>query len=110
MKQRNLDGYYFRVKRDGKYQSVCFTDLTPTETKTVLDGRSDKWLGSLLSGLIEVLQTIVGTADDTQLIQTAQNIIDGLVDLSFVDQIARIQYAIINIADYYNIVVEHDND
>lgn len=25
---RNMDGVYFRVKRDGKYEPVCFSDLT----------------------------------------------------------------------------------
>lgn len=26
--QRNLDGVYFRVERDGKWQNICFSDLT----------------------------------------------------------------------------------
>ena len=29
--QRNLDGVYFRVKRDGKYESVCYSDMTAEE-------------------------------------------------------------------------------
>lgn len=108
MKQRNLDGYYFRVKRGDKYQAVCFTDLTFDETKAMLEDRSDEWLGSLLDGLVGVLTTIVETANDTRLTLTTQNIIDGLVGLSLVDQILRIQRTIVNIADYYDIVVEHD--
>ena len=24
---RNLDGYYFRVKRDGKWDNVCWSDM-----------------------------------------------------------------------------------
>ena len=31
----NLDGIYFRVKRDGKWQSLCVSDLTPEELKSV---------------------------------------------------------------------------
>jgi hypothetical protein len=30
-KQRNLDGVYFRVKRDGKWIPVCYSDLTQGE-------------------------------------------------------------------------------
>ena len=31
----NLDGIYFRVERDGKWQSLCISDLTPEELKEV---------------------------------------------------------------------------
>ena len=31
----NLDGIYFRVKRDGKWQSLCVSDITPEELKSV---------------------------------------------------------------------------
>ena len=31
----NLDGIYFRVERDGKWQSLCVSDLTPEELKSV---------------------------------------------------------------------------
>ena len=31
----NLDGIYFRVERDGKWQSLCVSDLTPEELKLV---------------------------------------------------------------------------
>ena len=31
----NLDGIYFRVKRDGKWQSLCVSGLTPEELKSV---------------------------------------------------------------------------
>lgn len=29
--QRNLDGVYFRVRRDGRWQNVCFSDLEQAE-------------------------------------------------------------------------------
>lgn len=29
--QRNLDGVYFRVKRDGEYESICYSDMTAEE-------------------------------------------------------------------------------
>lgn len=44
---RNLDGCYFRVERDGKWQSICFSDLTEKEQKQMLEGRSEEWLKSL---------------------------------------------------------------
>ena len=31
----DLDGVYFRVGRDGKWQSLCVSDLTPEELKSV---------------------------------------------------------------------------
>ena len=31
----DLDGIYFRVERDGKWQSLCISDLTPEELKSV---------------------------------------------------------------------------
>ena len=30
----DLDGVYFRVERDGKWQSLCISDLTPEELKS----------------------------------------------------------------------------
>lgn len=42
-KQRNLDGVYFRVNRDGKWLSICYSDMTPDERKvTIYDRMSDK--------------------------------------------------------------------
>lgn len=29
--QRNLDGVYFRVKRDDEYESICYSDMTAEE-------------------------------------------------------------------------------
>ena len=31
----DLDGIYFHVERDGKWQSLCVSDLTPEELKSV---------------------------------------------------------------------------
>lgn len=42
-KQRNLDGVYFRVNRDGKWLSICYSDMTEDERNTVIYDRiSDK--------------------------------------------------------------------
>ena len=37
MKKRELCGIYFRVKRDGKYENICFTDMTEEEQRKLLD-------------------------------------------------------------------------
>lgn len=40
MINRNLDGIYFRVERDGKWQNLCFSDLTEDEQRKVLKDKS----------------------------------------------------------------------
>lgn len=39
---RNLDGAYFRIERDGKWQSICFSDLTEDEMKSVMKDKDTK--------------------------------------------------------------------
>ena len=54
-KNRELDGVYFRVERDGKWQNICFTDLTEEEIGTVVGERPKEWWKSLaliLKGVI----------------------------------------------------------
>lgn len=47
MMNRELDGVYFRVKRNDKYDNICFSDMTEEEMKDVLQGRDPEWLKSL---------------------------------------------------------------
>ena len=42
--KRNLDGVFFRVKREDGYESVCFSDLTEEEMRKVLKGKKKDWL------------------------------------------------------------------
>lgn len=44
---RNLDGVYFRVKRNGKWDNVCFSDLSETEKVDVLKNKDIDWVKSL---------------------------------------------------------------
>ena len=37
---RNLDGIYFRVQRDGKWGNACFSDLTQEEMERVMENRN----------------------------------------------------------------------
>ena len=53
--KRNLDGYYFRVERNGKWENVCFSDLRADEMIAMLSDRSENWLISLCMGLGEQL-------------------------------------------------------
>lgn len=39
--QRNLDGIYFRVKRNGKYESICYSDMTAEERDEIAALRAE---------------------------------------------------------------------
>lgn len=55
---RDLDGIYFRVKRDGKWDNVCFSDLTDEEMDAVLEGRDIEWLKSVCKILGRTIKRI----------------------------------------------------
>lgn len=55
---RNLDGVYFRVKRDDEWQDICFSDLTEDERNKMMENRSVKWLQSLCNILANKLKDI----------------------------------------------------
>lgn len=56
--KRNLDGVCFRVKRDEKWEDICFTDLTQDERHFILEGKSDGWLKSMVLHLANVIESI----------------------------------------------------
>lgn len=41
-KQRNLDGIYFRVERDGKWRNVCYSDMEQRERDEIARMRAEK--------------------------------------------------------------------
>jgi len=47
MNRRNLDGIYFRVCRDDKWENICFSDLTHEEMENVMKNKDIDWLKSL---------------------------------------------------------------
>lgn len=55
---RNLDGVYFRVKREDKWCNVCFSDLTETEMTEVMKNKDETWLKSLCMILGKQLKRI----------------------------------------------------
>lgn len=58
IEKRNLDGAFFRVKREGKWQNICFSDLTDEEMDAVLNGQTTIWLMSLCKHLGTVIRRI----------------------------------------------------
>ena len=62
---RNLDGYYFRIKRDGKWDNVCWSDMTDEERDEKMNNRSEEWLKWLCKGLGNVIYKIGEDLDIT---------------------------------------------
>ena len=58
MIKRNLDGVYFRIQRDGKWDSICFTDLTDAEMDDVLKNKDRVWVVGLAKILAKTIQNI----------------------------------------------------
>jgi len=57
--KRNLDGVYFRIKNeDGRWDNICFSDLTDEQKDEMMNGRSEEWLKSLCKHLANVISKI----------------------------------------------------
>ena len=56
--EQNLSGIYVRIKRDGKYQSIDLTDMTPEELEEFLNKEdlTIDYFRRLTKNLIEVIQ------------------------------------------------------
>lgn len=61
--KRELDGMYFRVNRDGKWQNVCFTDMTREEQEAAVKDRETQWLNSMIFNLADVVRNIGDALD-----------------------------------------------
>lgn len=57
-KIRNLDGAYFRVERDGRWLSLCFTDLTEAERELVMEHRSLAWTRGMVLIMARTLREV----------------------------------------------------
>nr|DAH42058.1 MAG TPA: hypothetical protein [Caudoviricetes sp.] len=60
---RDLDRLYFRIERDGKWQKICFSDLTDEEMDIVLFGHTAEWLKKMCKILGHTIRDI-GDAHD----------------------------------------------
>ena len=58
LQERNLSRIYTRIKRDGKFQTIDITDMTPEELAEYLDkwGMDCDFLKRLVQNLVEVIQ------------------------------------------------------
>lgn len=50
---RDLDSMYFRVERDGKWENICFTDLTKEERNEVMKDKDNEWLKNVCNYLAD---------------------------------------------------------
>lgn len=55
---RNLDGMYFRIERNGEWKNVCFSDLTYYEREEICKGRPESWYKGLAYHLADCLKHI----------------------------------------------------
>ena len=58
MTNRNLDGIYFRIERDGKWQNLCFSDLTEEEQKEILKDKSPEFVLQIALNMAKRLREI----------------------------------------------------
>ena len=56
--KKDLCGVYFRVKRNEKWESVCFTDLTREEQENVLEGKELSFVKNLAYILSDTINKI----------------------------------------------------
>lgn len=56
--RRNLDGVYFRVERNGKWENICFSDLTIEERDSVGADKSESWWKSMAYHLADCLRSL----------------------------------------------------
>ena len=62
---RNLDGIYFRIKRDNEWQNICFSDLSDEEMEEVMQNRTNEWLKSMCKILGNTIRDIGDQLDLT---------------------------------------------
>lgn len=77
----DLDGIYFRVERNGKWQSLCVSDLTPEELKSV----TKDWDCNQLTVLAKELNCTLKDLFDYPSVQTDKaSLLRAIADISAV--------------------------
>ena len=56
--KRNLDTVYFRVKRENRWDNVCFSDMTEAERDSVMLGQSEAWLREMCNIMARTLREV----------------------------------------------------
>lgn len=64
-KPHNISGMYFRAQNEetGKWESICFEDLSDKQMDAQLNGRSEEWIKSLAKQLANSLHSIAEQFD-----------------------------------------------
>lgn len=70
--ERQLDGVYFRVKRNDKWGNVCFSDMTPEEREEVIGSRTAEWWKALAGIMADDLRAI-GDRFDIKRVDSEEN-------------------------------------
>ena len=55
---RELDGIFFRIERDEKWQNICFSDMTEEEMRQVLKDKDTTFLTNLCVKLGLTIQLV----------------------------------------------------
>lgn len=55
---RNLDGYYFRIERNGKFENICWSDMTEEERYKMIERYDVDALKRFCVGLGTVIRNI----------------------------------------------------
>lgn len=84
LKVRDLDDIYYRVKRDGKYHSRCFTDLLPSEQEQFLEGYSKKGLDRMIkcftSNIIDISYSCLSEDEMREVAKDVASLLRGIGD------------------------------
>ena len=64
---RELDGIYLRIKRDGKWQAICLSDMTKEELEENLNPERGEWLKG---AVIHLALTLHAVGDKFSLVYT----------------------------------------
>lgn len=56
--ERKLDGVFFRVRRNGKWNNICFSDMTHDERKEVIGSRTTEWWMALAGMMADDLRAV----------------------------------------------------
>lgn len=59
--ERELDGIYYRVERNGKWHNLCFTDLTTDEQEEMIKKYDAEGLKRMVMLLAKILRDIGDT-------------------------------------------------
>ena len=57
--KRNLDGVFFKIQNDdGKYENICFSDMTEKQQDWIMQGRDAEYLKLLCKILAKAIRDI----------------------------------------------------